>query len=480
MNPIIIGRENEIRILERLLESREPELLAIYGRRRVGKTFLIKSFYREHLVFSCSGQYNGKTREQLINFAEQLNLYFPEKKAILAPGTWQEAFSMLRECIESLGGNKKKVIFFDELPWLDSHKSGFLSAFSYFWNMHASQRTDILVVICGSAASWIIEKVVNNKGGLHNRITQRIRLLPFTLKEAEAFLRHRNIKLDRYQILQLYMVMGGVPAYLNAVEGGLSAAQNIENCCFSKDGVLANEFDNLYAALFNNPNKHIEIINALARKNKGLTRSEILKTSKLLTGGGTTTVLNELTESGFIQKTYPYGKKEKDSLYRLADEYSLFYFKFMQPGEGRNYEKGNWLGIQTTQRFINWGGYAFENLCLKHVEQIKRALQIGGIHSIESSWYKPGKKKDNGAQIDLLIDRDDRCINICEMKFSTKSFVIDKKYAADLQNKMNVFRQVTDAKKTLFLTFVTTYGLFDNEYKRQLVDYEITMESLFA
>jgi len=477
MPPVIIGRENEIKILERLLNSKDPELLAIYGRRRIGKTFLIKSYYEKHIVFSCSGQYNGKTREQLINFAEQLNLYFPRKKPIIAPATWQEAFSLLRDCIETLKGSEKKVIFFDELPWLDNHKSGFLSAFGYFWNIYASLHTDLLVVICGSAASWIIDKVVNNKGGLHNRITQRIRLLPFTLGETDAYLRQRNIKLDRYQVLQLYMVMGGVPAYLKAVEGGLSAGQNIENCCFSKDGVLFNEFDNLYAALFNNPQKHIEVIRAISRKGKGLTRSEILETSKILTGGSMTTVLNELTESGFIQKTFPLGKKEKDSLYRLADEFSLFYFKFMQKGGGHVHEKYDWLAILATPAYVGWCGYVFETICMKHVGQIKRALQIGGVHAGVSSWYKPGKGKDSGAQIDLLLDRADRCINICEIKFSTKPFVIDKKYAANLQNKMMIFRQAN--QKTLFLTFITTYGVSNNDYKNQMVDSEITMESLF-
>ena len=480
MKSTIIGREDEIKILERLLHSKEPELLAIYGRRRVGKTFLIKTYYQEHIAFSCTGQYNGKTQEQLTNFAEQLNLHFPEKKTILVPTTWQQAFGVLRECIDLLKGDGKKVIFFDELPWLDSHKSGFLSAFGYFWNVHVAQRGDILVVICGSAASWIIDKVVNNKGGLHNRITQRIRLLPFTLKETENYLQQKNINLEHYQILQLYMVMGGVPAYLKAVERGLSAEQNIEKCCFSKDGVLANEFNNLYAALFNNPHKHIEVIRALSRKNKGLTRSEILKTGKLLTGGGITTVLNELTESGFIQKIYPFGKKEKDSLFRLVDDFSLFYLKFMQKRDGDSYQKADWSGIQKTQAYIAWCGYAFENICIKHVSQLKRALQIGGVHTGVSSWHQPGSGKDNGAQIDLLIDRADQCINICEIKFNTKPFVIDKKYAADLQNKMMAFRQTTDTRKALFLTFITTYGVFENDYKYQRVDAEVTMHSLFA
>lgn len=474
----IIEREAEIKILERLLHSGEPELLAIYGRRRVGKTFLIKTYYKEHLTFSCSGQYNGKTREQLTNFIEQLNVYFPKNKELLHAETWQFAFNRLRSCLENSRGSKKKVIFFDELPWLDSHKSGFLSSFSYFWNEFASQRKDLLVVICGSAASWIIEKVVNNKGGLHNRITQRIRLLPFTLQETEIYLQHRNIRLERYQLLQLYMIMGGVPAYLNAVERGKSVTQNIETICFSKDGALAGEFDNLYAALFNTPEKHIQVIQALAKKNTGLTRSGILKTGKLLTGGNITNVLNELVESGFIQLTLPYGKKEKDSLYRLSDPFSLFYYKFMHAQ--KLYDKGQWIGRQSTPGYLSWCGYAFENICFGHLDQVKKALQIGGVQSTASSWRQPGTSSEAGAQIDLLLDRADQCINICEIKFSTQPFVIDKKYARELEQKLAAFRQNTRSRKTLFLTFITTYGLSDTIYKEQLADADITMDRLFG
>ena len=474
MSTAIIGREEETEILERLLKSQDPELLAIYGRRRVGKTYLIRTYYKQHLTFSCSGQYNTKAPEQLLNFSEQLSKYFPSRKMRPAAATWHEAFSQLIKCIEAIPHKEKKVIFFDELPWLDSHKSGFLSSFGYFWNMFASQRPDILVVICGSAASWIIDKVVNNKGGLHNRITRRIRLLPFTLKETEQYLQHKNIHMDHYQLLQLYMVMGGVPAYLNAIERGKSAAQNIEKICFSKDGVLANEFDNLYAALFNSPEKHVQVIHALAKKNKGLTRTEITKTGKLLTGGGLTTVLKELTESGFIEKTLPFEKKERDSLYRLTDEFSLFYFKFMQHQKGN--EKGQWLARQATPAYLSWCGYAFENICLKHIVQIKRALQIGGVQSATSSWYMGG---DGGAQIDLLIDRADQCINLCEIKFSIKPFSIDKKYATELENKRMAFLSKTGTRKRLLLTFITTYGLADNTWKQQLADNEITMGALF-
>lgn len=285
--------------------------MAIYGRRRIGKTYLIKTYYKENLSFSCIGQYKGKTQEQLINFTEQLNTYFPDRKKMLAARTWQEAFQFLKERLNSLEYEGKKVIFFDELPWLDSQKSGFLSSFSYFWNSYASEKTDLLVIICGSAASWIIEKIVNTKGGLHNRVTQKIRLLPFSLIETEQYLIKKNIKLERYQVLLLYMVMGGVPAYLDAIERGKSAAQNIENICFLKDSLLANEFNNLYAALFHSPEKHIQVIRALARSSKGLARSEILNKTKLITGGAITTVLNELTESGFIERLYQLADKKK-------------------------------------------------------------------------------------------------------------------------------------------------------------------------
>ncbi|MEN9599527.1 MAG: hypothetical protein RL596_1846 [Bacteroidota bacterium] len=474
----IIGREEEISILKRLLSSKNSELLAIYGRRRVGKTYLIKTYYKDQLTFFCSGQYQGKTKDQLINFAKQLGVYFPESKPVIPPDTWQQAFSLLEGCLNNFdAAGSKKVLFFDELPWLDSHKSGFLSAFSYFWNMYVEKRNDLVVVICGSAASWIIGKVLNNRGGLHNRVTQKIRLLPFTLGETEIYLSARNIKPERYQLLQLYMTLGGIPQYLNAIERGKSVAQNIDKICFSKDGALVNEFENLYEALFNHPEKHIQIIKGLAQKNKGLTRTELLKTSKLLTGGGVTIAISELVESGFITKVYPFGAQEKNALYRLTDEFSLFYLKFMQHKTGTG--KQNWTHVNTLPSYTSWTGYAFENICFKHIEQIKKGLQIAGIHSSFYSWQKTGSDEEKGAQIDLLIDRADNCITVCEMKFSIDKFTISKKYAEEIKNKIQSFRTQLKSRKALLLTMVTTCGVTNNDYKVQLLDNELTMDVLF-
>jgi len=428
------------------------------------------------MKFICSGESGGSTTIQLANFQQQLNRWFPANRQLQLPTSWQQAFIMLRECLDTLKAKEKKVIFFDELPWLDTHKSGFVSAFGYFWNIYLSERPDILVVICGSAASWMIKKIVNNKGGLHNRITQRIRLYPFTLKGTKEYLQYRKIRFSDYQILQLYMVTGGIPHYLNAVKRGFSLPQTIDTICFSPNGLLTDEFHNLYAALFNNYERHITVIQALAKRNKGLTRNELLSTGKdLITGGGLTTVLEELIESGFIEKARPFNKKKKESLYRLVDEFSLFYLRFMNDGSNKN----DWLTISKTGKYISWCGYAFENVCMKHIPQIKQALGISGIKVSYSSWHRSGTQNMDGAQIDLLLERSDDAVNICEIKFSTKQFVIDKQYNKSLQQKIAAFQESIQPGKSLLLTFITTYGVADNEYKLQLIDNEIKMESLF-
>lgn len=475
MKRTIIGRRAEMSILEELLASDQSELLAIYGRRRVGKTYLIKNYFAELLKFTCSGESGGSLHTQLANFQEQLNFWFPQKRQLNPPADWWQAFIILRECLDTFKAKGKKVIFFDELPWLDTHKSGFVSAFGYFWNTYLSNISDILVVICGSATSWMIKKIINNKGGLHNRITQRIRLLPFTLKETKDYLLYRKVRFSDYQVLQLYMATGGIPHYLNAVKRAESLHQAIDSLCFAPNGLLVAEFQNLYAALFNNYEKHIQVIKALAKKNMALTRGELLATGGLITGGGLTAVLEELTEDGFVEKTAPYNKKKKDSLYRLVDEFSLFYLRFM----GDSSDKKDWLTISKSSNYISWCGYAFENVCMKHISQIKKALGISGISVSCCSWYRAGGKTTTGGQADLLLNRGDDFVQICEMKFNVRQVVIDKQYSQLLQQKMTALRESIPFKKGLLLAFVTTYGVADNEYKLQHVDNELRMEALF-
>lgn len=473
----LIGRAQEINILKEALKSNEAELVAVYGRRRVGKTFLIRTVYSQHLICEFSGVHHAPVREQLDNFRNVIAIELKSPIPPAIPKNWTEAFKLLIHFSEPLLKKQKAVIFFDEFPWLSSPKSGFLSAFEYFWNSWGSKQSNLIVAICGSAASWMIQNIVNNKGGLHNRITKRIRLLPFTLYETATYLKNKAVNLDQYQTLQVYMALGGIPHYLKGIKKGESATQIIDRLCFTKDGLLVDEFNNLYKSLFEMADRHVTIVKALAAKPSGLTRKEIITECGLISGGGITKLLDELMESGFVGVYLPFQKNVKDAIYKLADEYSLFYLKFME--HSRATGQGTWLKKSTSQSWKSWSGTAFESICLKHTNQIKKAVGISGILTEESAWrFTPGKT-GKGAQIDLLLDRQDVCISICEMKFSSTAFVIDKTYADQLQDKLTIFKAQTKTKKTLFLTMVTTYGTKDNRYKTGLVQNEVTMEDLF-
>lgn len=462
--------------MRRLLQTDVSEFLAVYGRRRVGKTLLIREVYKNEMAFDLAGRHDAALEEHLQDFASALGAY--SKSMIPAPKSWQQAFRMLEQYLEGSKTRKKKVIFFDELPWLCGPRSRFLSSLEYFWNAWASKRTDIILVVCGSAASWMIENIVRNKGGLYNRITRQIALQPFTLGEVEVFLQRKGVQMDRYQILQLYMVTGGIPHYLNPVEPGMSAAQAINKMCFTRNGLLVAEFDSLYLALFNNGYAHMQMIYALAGRQKGLTRSALLQEAGLPDAGSATRVLDELEQSGFITRYLPFGKKIRESLYRITDFYSAFYLRFI-----KNYKGGEpryWFKKMDTPAWYAWSGFAFENICLYHTAQIKKALGISGVHTENSCWFYRGGGDEPGAQIDLLMDRADHVIEVCEMKFAKDAFIIDKKYHEALQRKLAVFRRVTHTRKAVWLAMITTMGLHPNNYAaNDYIQHSITMDVLF-
>jgi uncharacterized protein len=477
MENIMIGRSKEQEVLLKALYSRRPEMVAVIGRRRVGKTFLIQSVYAENMAFQISGIQDGTLREQLKNFTYLLKQTFGTVVPIEKPTSWLDAFQQLITCLEAKMGKEKQVVFFDELPWLATKRSDFLKGLSFFWNSWAAQK-NIVVVICGSSASWMIQKVVEHKGGLHNRLTKRVHLFPFNLCETEAFLKSLNINYNRYQIVELYMAMGGIPHYLNEVEAGLSAAQNIERICFSPSGLLNNEFSRLYAALFENADNHIAVIKALAEKWQGLTRTDIIALSKLTDGGGVTRCLDELISSGFVSTYFPFGKKKKEMLYRLTDEYSLFYLQFIENKAHKG--KNIWVELSQTQNYKSWSGYAFESLCLKHIPQIKKALGISGVYAETSSFYQKGTAQDSGIQIDLLIDRKDNVINVFELKFYSGMMSLSKSYSEDLREKITLFKEITKTRKQVFLNLLTTFGLKHNEHSLGLIDKAMTMDVLFT
>ncbi len=479
--PPLIGRHREQRTLHEALASSEAELVAVYGRRRVGKTFLIREFFAEQMAFELVGIHDGGMRDQLRAFASSLGQATNAAASLEPPRDWHAAFDQLIAWLEPRlrRARKKQIVFLDELPWLATRRSGFLSAFEHFWNGWASRQSQLVVVICGSAASWMIHKVVRQRGGLHNRVTRSIRLEPFTLVETEAYLHSRGARLDRYSILELFMAFGGIPHYLKQVRATESAAQTIDRVCFARDGLLRREFENLYASLFDKAERHEEIVRALARKRGGLTRQELIDGTSLATGGATTKVLSELVESGFIARTPQLGQPVKQAKYRLTDEYSLFYLTWIEPHRGG--AAGAWIKKRGRPRWRSWTGLSFEGICLKHVPHIKRALGIAGVETADVTWeHRSTGPDDEGAQVDLLIDRADRAINLCEIKFSEDDYAVDAAMARDLERKRRVFSRVTKTRKNVLLTLVTTFGLKPNDHAQRLGLGAVTMDDLFV
>ncbi len=467
----IIGREKERELLNQYIDSNESEFIAIYGRRRVGKTFLIRKMFGERLAFYMTGMDNVTMQDQLLNFTLELRKF--SGKDIPVPENWLYAFNSLATYLESLP-NGNKIIFMDELPWMDTPKSKFISALEHFWNSWASNRSDIKLIVCGSATSWMIDKLINNRGGLHNRLTHRMAIEPFNLQECEQYFEAKGFSYSQKEIAECYMIMGGIPFYLKQMQKGLSVAQNIDRLFFEIGCALDGEFDNLYRALFKFSENYIRIVEALASKGKGLTRQEIIQQTKLPNNGGLTTMLKELESCGFIRQYEPFAKLKKDILYQLTDFYSLFYFRFIQKNRYR--DEHFWTNSLGSGIHRSWSGYAFEMLCLMHIAEIKKALGISGVQSLTSSWRS--NSSEEGAQIDLVIDRKDQTVNLCEMKYADRTFVIDKQYDENLRNKLASFREETKTRKSLHLTFVTTYGVNPNAYSGH-IQKEVVLEDLF-
>ena len=473
----MIGRKKELEILANTYASKKAELIAVFGRRRVGKTYLVGSFFEGKIDFELTGLKDGTKQQQLRNFAYSLKDVQKLEDLPPPPIDWLEAFHQLKTYLESLDNTeKRKVVFIDELPWMAGGRSDFLTGFSYFWNSYAA-KANIIVVICGSATAWMIQKIINDKGGLHNRVTRRIHLQSFTLAETEAYFQEKYIAFDRYQLLLLYMTMGGIPHYLDQVEGGKSAIQNIDDICFQPQGLLRTEFDNLYSALFNNSDRYESIVSALSSTWKGMSRAEIISKTKMSDGGGLTMMLQELEQSGFISSYIPFGKKKKDTLFRLTDCYSLFYLKFIKDIPLK--ETISWQSLSKTQMWITWSGYAFENICFHHIDNIKAALGIAGVHTNQYSFLAKTSEEIEGTQIDLLIDRQDSVISLCEVKFYNDELVLTKEDADNLRRKKSIFRHVTSTKKQIFIVLITTFGLIKNKHSLGLVDNVLDMNALF-
>ena len=472
----LIGRENEKRILKICFESDKSEFVALYGRRRVGKTFLITELFAEKLTFYATGILNGSKDDQLRAWNNEISRFGGQ--GFLAAQSWMQAFENLNLLLEQLSAEsrtkEKMVVFLDEIPWMATMHADFLTGLDYFWNRWASSRQDVLLIICGSAASWITDKIINDHGGLHNRLTRQILLEPFTLKECEQFYKSRLIPMTHYQMAEAYMIFGGIPYYLSLMEPHYSLYQNVDAMYFAQGAQLSNEFGNLYRSLYKNADNYIRVVETLAKKGVGLARTEIAAGAKIADGGSLTKVLRDLSISGFIREYKAYGQKKRDSLYQLIDFFSLFDIRF----RSKRAEHANdyWLRFSSTPVHFAWSGLSYEKLCLLHLPQIRKKLGIAGVLTSVFSWRGPYEGK--GAQIDLIIDRGDNIINLCEIKFSSGQYQIDKKNYESMLKKKSAFINSTHTRKAVQTTMITTFGLKRNDYSAEIVS-QVVLDDLF-
>lgn len=482
---MLIGREKEIKKLNELYHSEDAELIALYGRRRVGKTYLIDEVFRDRLNFRHAGlspidseKENVKAhlmKDQLTHFFRSLTIQgYKGKKT---PESWLEAFYMLEDLlVEKYKDNERIIVFLDEMQWLDTPKAKFMTGFEAFWNGWACHRKNLMVIVCGSSSSWILTNIINNHGGLYGRVTFEIKLKPFTLRECEQFLTSKEICMSRYDVIQAYMMVGGIPYYLRYFNKRLSLAQNINEIFFADEAPLKDEFNRMFASLFKNAEPIKQIIKAIASKNKGITRKELSEITGVTDSGEVSRQLNALIAGDFIIKYKSFGDNKRDEIYKLVDPFSYFYLTFLdKSSDNRNID---WINIEDSSRVLSWKGYAFENVCWNHIHQIKMALQIGGVSTTEALWSKRGDENTRGTQIDLIIVRKDNVVHMCEIKFYNEEFEVDKDYHLILERRKKILREQIPKRATIHNTLITTYGLRKTNYFGDFV-HVVTIDQLF-
>ncbi len=477
----MIGRKKEIETLNRLYNSNEAQFVAIYGRRRVGKTYLVNEVFQNRITFKHAGvspietnTFNMKSplKFQLKNFYN--SLVISGMKPSKCPKDWMEAFLMLELFLQNKDDGTRQLIFIDELPWLDTPKSSFISAFEAFWNNWACSRKNLMLIVCGSATSWMSDKLINNHGGLYNRLTYEMKLEPFTLKECEEYFAYHNVKFSRYDITSAYMICGGIPYYLSYFYGGYSLAQNIDNLFFKQNAPLANEFNRLFNSIFNNPEFSKALVKTIGSKRIGCSREEIIKDMKIQSNVKLTDALNALISSDFIVKYVPFGETRKREFYKLTDPFCNFYLKFID--NSQKLDEDFFLSNISNQNVVTWRGVAFENVCFNHIKQIKKALEIAGVTSNESAYINSDENEKT--QIDMLIIRNDNIINMCEIKFYSSEFLVDKNLDKKIRYRTSILENKVAKKYAVHSTLITTYGLKNNEYS-SIFSNVITLDDLF-
>lgn len=485
-NNFVIGRAKEKAELKTVLESKKSEFLGIYGRRRIGKTFLIREYFKNMKgvqFLSFQGQKDVDTKTQIDTFYHELEKQFKINYQLKRARDWQGAFHDFDKFIEKHTLENKKdviVLFLDELPWFCNSKAGFLPALDYYWNQRWSANAKMKLIVCGSAASWMIKNVVNAKGGLHNRLTKKMYIAPFQFVEVKEFSKTNKLNFTDTQLLQIYMVLGGVPFYWSLLKKTTPISKQIDDLLFGKNAILKNELQNIFRSLFDNSELHLRIVKILSAAKSGIERNTLLNKCQIKSGGQASQYLDNLIHSGFIESFHLFGNKKKLTLFRLIDSFSYFDSYWSKQSLGL---VAFWQNKIQTPKLNTWAGYAFENFCLQHINQIIKALEIDRQVEAIHSWHsidqnKKGDIEEKGAQIDLIIERMDGVLHVIEIKYSQNEFVLKKEDAKNILNKVDRFKEKTQYRGQIKINLVTPIGLKKGLWNDEVFDKTITLKDL--
>lgn len=480
----MIGRKKELALLNSLCEEEKSKLVVVHGRRRIGKTFLVDYMFQTHrkdcLFFKFTGSADQNSSVQKDYFVEAIYEWFkvePSKPI----EKWHEVFIFLKRTIEAEIKEKnhqgKVIVFIDEVAWIDKHnKAGFLSAFGHFYNTYIEKNNNLIVILCGSNASWIKNKILKDTSGpLYHRVDVEIPLYPFDLQETKEYLiKEKRFDIDDKSVVDIYMILGGVAKYLSYLDSKLSIAQNINKLFFSLHAPLYSEYEALFKSLFyDKSSNHRKIMDLLISKQSGFEMMEIEKLLKEIKSSTLRVNIEELIDTGFIKPIARYAHASRNTKYIACDPLCNFFIKWVQPLSKNDIASliDYFETKSTSHDYIIWQGFAFEMVMISNIELYLKARGLSsGVKSIGYWDYTTQSEDESGAQIDILIEYIGNTYDIVECKYYNDEFIIDKAYAKNIQNKKEMFIKygIKNKKFDLKVVMLTTYGTKINQYYNQV------------
>lgn len=476
---LIIGRKAEQRDLDEWCHSAKPELICVYGRRRVGKTYLVQNAFEGQFAFFATGSDDRRNAVQLKAFHAALRRAGCAERTV--PQDWFEAFNRLRLALEQpdvvRASCGRRVVFLDEFPWLAAKRSDFLAAFSDFWNGWASCQSDLVVIICGSATSWIVKNILENTASMYNRVTRQLYVAPFDLHDVEEMTQSLRLGWSRDAVLQCYLVFGGLPYYLDMLDRRKSLSQNIDALCLGTNAPLRREVPLLMEASLGNAPLHRAILRELAQSKVGIRRMDLANRVEGGTTGSFKRALDDLEKCGYIRCYTNRYERRKPSVYQLVDPFLLFGFRFMVDRAPDGHGLVSWKDFERTPAYYAWRGNAFEIACVNHTRQIKHAIGISAVKTEDFPWSS--STSEPGAQIDMVIERADGVTNLCEMKYTDGPFVADREFEEDMARRRRVFQIESATKNTVQSVLVCPQGLRPNTHSWDIA-HVVDIDDLFA